>query len=79
MREITFEVGDTIRIIDSCSGTRRGEYYTLSIRQGELWAGNYGGAGCHCRDNWKLIKKKIDFKAFPMKKRIKYLTQYIVN
>lgn len=60
VRRVGFEVGDTIKIIKACSGTRVGEYYVLAdmpangANQHGVWAGS-----CHCglwKEELKLIK-----------------------
>ncbi len=50
-----FKVGDKVIIKNHCSGTCKGEIYTLYYARRELWAGDKGreGGRCHCHDNWE--------------------------
>lgn len=63
MAGVTFEIGDRIEIISDCSGTLKGDIYTLQKTQyGKLIATNdtNSGSGCTCINNWEKLDSEWD-------------------
>lgn len=57
-----FKVGDKVRILKDCSGTRRGEIAILSLEEQNCLIAHtknstkLRGYGCMCEYNWELIR-----------------------
>ena len=47
-----FKVGDTVRILENCSGNEVGDIKKVRLLHGELFAGE-----CDCQGKWELVDK----------------------
>lgn len=62
---MTFQVGDTVKLINDCSGLKKGAVCILHdpYEDGDLFANPTGNSincnsGCSCEWNWELISRK---------------------